>query len=94
MTLMIGAISSRSSLSKRGLSLSGPAALPCLRLWSNFSSPFRDMSISGMFALLSYCLSGMVSEGRPPAFLKSCTRIVARRESDRGSLDVKTELNC
>ena len=42
MTLMIGAISSRSSLSKRGLSLSGPAALPGLRLSSNFNRPFRD----------------------------------------------------
>ena len=94
MTLMIGAFSSRSSLGKRGLSLSGPAALSGLRLWSNFSSPFRDMSISGMFMLLSCCLSGMVSEGRPPAFLKSCTHILARRESDRGSLDVKMELKC
>ena len=94
MTLVVGAISSRSSLSKRGLSISGPAALPGLRLWSNFRSPFRDMSISGMFVLLSRCLSGMVSEGRLPAFLKSCTRILARRESDRGSLDVNTELNC
>ena len=53
MTSMIGKISSRSSLSKRGLSLSGPAALQGLRLWSDFSSPFRDMSISGMFVLLS-----------------------------------------
>ena len=51
------------------------------------------MSISGMFVLLSCCLSGVVSEGKTPAFLKSCTRILARRESDRGSLDVKAELN-
>ena len=71
MTLMIGAISSHSSLSKRGLSLSSAAAIPGLRLWSNFNSPFRDMSISGMVVLESCCLSGMVSEGRPPAFLKS-----------------------
>ena len=92
MTLMIGAISSRSSLSKRGLNLSGPAALPGLGLWSNFISPFRDMSISGMLVLESCCLSGMVSEGRPPAFFKSCTRILARRESDRGSLDVKNRV--
>ena len=94
LTLMIGAISSRSSLSTRGLSLSGPTALPGLRLWSNFISPFRDISTSGMFVLESCCLSRMVSEGRPPAFLKSCTSILARRKSDRGSLDVKTELNC
>ena len=93
MTLMIGAISSPSSLSKRGLGLSGPAVLPGLRLWSN--CPFRDMSsFTGMFVLESCCLSRMVSEGRRPAFIKSCTRILARRESDRGSLDVKTELNC
>ena len=93
-TLMIGAISSHSSLSKRGLSISGSAALPCLRLWSNFNSPFRDMSISGMFVLESCCVSGKVSEGRPSALLRSCTRILARGESDRGSLGVKTELNC
>ena len=51
MTLMTEAISSRSSRSKRGLSISGPAALPGLRLWSNFKSPFGDMSTSGMIVL-------------------------------------------
>ena len=56
---MIRAISSRSSLSKRGLSLSGPAALLGKRLRSNFISPFRDLSISGMFVVESCSLSGV-----------------------------------
>ena len=47
-----------------------------------------------MFVTESCSESGVVSEGRPPAFFESCTRIEARRESDKGSLGVKTELNC
>ena len=48
MTLMIGAISSLSSLNRRGLSLSGPAALPGFRFLSSLSSPFCEILISGM----------------------------------------------
>ena len=48
MILMIGTISSLSSLSKRGFSLSGPAALPGLRFFKSFSSPLSEMSISGI----------------------------------------------
>ena len=40
-----------------------------LRLWSNFISLFRDMSISGTFVAESCSLSGMVPKGRPPAFV-------------------------
>ena len=43
---MIGAISTRSSFSNNGLSLSGPAALPGFKLLSNFRMQIRDMSIS------------------------------------------------
>ena len=43
-----------------------------------------------MFVAESCSESGVVSEGRPPAFFKSCTRIEARQESDKGSLGVKT----
>ena len=63
----MGAISSRSSLSRRDFSLSGPAALPGLRLLS-FRGPFFEISISGIFVVVSCCKSGMVSEGRPPLF--------------------------
>ena len=31
----------------------------------------------------------MVSDGRPPAFFKSCTCILVTRERDKGSLGVK-----
>ena len=37
---MMGAISSRSSLSRRGFNLPGPAALPGLRFINSLSSPF------------------------------------------------------
>ena len=68
---MIGAISSRSSLSRRGLSLSGPAALPGLRFFKrSFISPFSEMLISAMFVAESYGVSGVVSEGRSPAFFQ------------------------
>ena len=46
--LMMEAITSRSSFSRRGSSLSGPAAFPGLRFLRSFSSPFREMLISGM----------------------------------------------
>ena len=94
MILMIGVIYSRSSLSRRGLSLSGPAALLGLRFFKSFNSPFCEMLISGIVVAESCDVSGMVSEGSLPALFKSSTRILARRESDRGSLGVKTELNC
>ena len=48
MTLMIGAITSLSSLNRRGLSLSGPAALPGFRFLSSLSSPFCEILITGM----------------------------------------------
>ena len=83
MNLMIRTNSSRSSLSKRGLSISGLAALPGL---SYGVITIVNLGIFLSLACLSCCLLGMVSEGRSPAFLKSCTRILARRESDRGSL--------
>ena len=34
-----------------------------------------------------------MSEDRPPVVFKSCTRISTRREGDKGSFGVKTELN-
>ena len=48
MTLIIGAISSLSSFSNKGLSLSGPAALPGFRFFRSFKRPLRDISMSGM----------------------------------------------
>ena len=91
----MGAISSLSSFSRRGFSLSGPAALLAgLRLFKNLRSPFREVLTSGMSVAESSRVSGMESEGKPLAFIKSCTHILARRERDRGSLAVKTELNC
>ena len=89
MILMIGVISSRGSLSRRGLSLSGPAALLGFRFLSSFNSPIWEMLISGMVVTESCNVSGMVSEGGPSALFKSPTRILARRESHRGSLGVK-----
>ena len=53
MTLMIGAISSLSSLNRRGLSLSGPAALPGFRFFRSLSSPFCEILISGMVTVES-----------------------------------------
>ena len=47
------------------------------------------MSISVIFVVVSCCKSRMLSEGRPPFVLKSCTRILARRERDRGSFGGK-----
>ena len=46
--LIMEAISSHSSFSRRGSSLSGPAAFPGLRFLRIFSSPFREMLISGL----------------------------------------------
>ena len=57
-------------------------------------NPFSEMIISDMFVAESCSVSEMMSEGRPPAFFKSRMRIVAWRESDKGSLGVKTESNC
>ena len=48
MTLIIGAISSLSSFSNKGLSLSGPAAFPGFRFFRSFKRPLRDISMSGM----------------------------------------------
>ena len=51
MILMIGAISSPNSLIRRGLSLTGPAALPGFRGlfgFNSLSNPFCAMSISGV----------------------------------------------
>ena len=48
MIFMIRVISSRSSLSKRGLSLCDPATLTDLRFLSSFNSPFCEMLISGI----------------------------------------------
>ena len=73
MILMIGVISSRSSLSRRGLSLSGPAALLGLRFFKSFNSPFCEMLISGIVVAESCDVSGMVSEGSLPALFKSST---------------------
>ena len=52
------------------------------------------MSISGIVVEVFCHESGLVSEGSPPERFRSCTRIWARRESDKGDLGVKTELNC
>ena len=92
MTLMIGAISSLGYLSKRGFSLSGPAALPGLRFFITFSSPLSEMSISGIVVEGLCHESGLVSEGSPLERFRSCTRIWGRLESDEGDLGVKTEL--
>ena len=45
-----------------------------------------------MFVEESYSEFGVLSEGRPTAFFKSCTRIEARRESDKGSLGAKNRV--
>ena len=66
----------------RGFSLSGPATLPGLRLFSNLRSPFREMLISGIPVAGSWSVFVLESEGKPPVFIKSCTRILARRERD------------
>ena len=64
-------ISSWISLSRRGLSLSGPAALLGFRFSSSFNSQFWEMLISDMVAAESCNVSGVVSECRPPALFKS-----------------------
>ena len=89
MILNIGAISSLSSYSRKGFSPSGAVAIPGLRLFNNLWGPFREMIISGMAVTESCSVSGVESEGKPPAFVKSRTRILARRERDRGCLAVK-----
>ena len=53
-----------------------------------------EMSIAGMFVVVSCCKSRMLSEGKQPVSFKSCTRILARCDSDRGFFGVQTELNC
>ena len=71
MIFMIRVISSRSSLTKRGLSLSGPAALLGFRFLRSFNSPFCEILISGIVVTEPCNVSGMVSECRPPALFKS-----------------------
>ena len=41
--------------------------------FKSLSSPFYEMSISGIFVVVFCCKSRMVSEGRPSAVFKSCT---------------------
>ena len=52
------------------------------------------MLISGIHLVVSCSGSVSVLGDKPPADFKSCTRILARRERERGSFGVKTELNC
>ena len=91
---MMSASLTLSSFKISGLILSGPAALPGLRLNRSFKIPLSEISMSGIVCFLFWKSSGTVSGLTLPLSTMSCGFIWANLDKFRGDLEVKTDWNC